>query len=307
MRIVFVATGDIALPTWDWLLRQGHQPVALITQPDKPVGRHQILIPPEVKVRAEAAGVLVMQPASLRKKNAIDAIAVLQPDLVVVMAYGQILNERFLAIPRLACINIHASLLPRYRGASCVQAAIDSGDEESGVSIMHMVRELDAGDVILQKKIILSVLETGGSLHDKLAELAPDALDEAIRLLQQGTASRMPQAPALVSHVGKLAREHGRIDWHQEAAAIERRVRAYEPWPGTFTHIGNGKRLKIFPFLQVVSTAELFPGQTQLSSDGLLVGCGKNALLLGDVQAEGGRRIAAIDYARGQRDMLVLK
>ena len=305
MRIVFVATGDIALPTWDWLLSQGHQPVALITQPDKPVGRHQVLTPPEVKVRAEAAGVLVMQPASLRKKSAIDAVAVLQPDLVVVMAYGQILNERFLAIPRLACINIHASLLPRYRGASCIQAAIDSGDEESGVSIMHMVRELDAGDVILQKKIILSALETGGSLHDKLAELAPNLLDEAIRLLQQGTASRMPQAPALVSHVGKMAREHGRIDWYEEAAAIERRVRAYEPWPGTFTHIGNGKRLKIFPFLQVVSTAELFPGQTQVSSDGLLVGCGKNALLLGDVQAEGGRRIAAIDYARGQREVLV--
>jgi len=300
-----VATGDIALPTWDWLLSQGHQPVALITQPDKPVGRHQVLTPPEVKVRAEAAGVLVMQPASLRKKSAIDAVAVLQPDLVVVMAYGQILNERFLAIPRLACINIHASLLPRYRGASCIQAAIDSGDEESGVSIMHMVRELDAGDVILQKKIILSALETGGSLHDKLAELAPNALDEAIRLLQQGTASRMPQAPALVSHVGKMAREHGRIDWYEEAVAIERRVRAYEPWPGTFTHIGNGKRLKIFPFLQVVSTAELFPGQTQVSSDGLLVGCGKNALLLGDVQAEGGRRIAAIDYARGQREVLV--
>ena len=300
-----MATGDIALPTWDWLLSQGHQPVALITQPDKPVGRHQVLTPPEVKVRAEAAGVLVMQPASLRKKSAIDAVAVLQPDLVVVMAYGQILNERFLAIPRLACINIHASLLPRYRGASCIQAAIDSGDEESGVSIMHMVRELDAGDVILQKKIILSALETGGSLHDKLAELAPNVLDEAIRLLQQGTASRMPQAPALVSHVGKMAREHGRIDWYEEAAAIERRVRAYEPWPGTFTHIGNGKRLKIFPFLQVVSTAELFPGQTQVSSDGLLVGCGKNALLLGDVQAEGGRRIAAIDYARGQREVLV--
>ena len=137
MRILFVATGDIALPTWDWLLRQGHQLVALITQPDKPVGRHQILTPPEVKVRAEAAGVPVMQPASLRKKSAIDAVADLQPDLVVVMAYGQILNERFLAIPRLACINIHASLLPRYRGAACIQAAIDKGDKESGVSVMH--------------------------------------------------------------------------------------------------------------------------------------------------------------------------
>ena len=305
MRILFVATGDIALPTWDWLLRQGHQLVALITQPDKPVGRHQILTPPEVKVRAEAAGVPVMQPASLRKKSAIDAVADLQPDLVVVMAYGQILNERFLAIPRLACINIHASLLPRYRGAACIQAAIDKGDEQSGVSVMHMVRELDAGDVILQKKIILSPEETGGSLHDKLADLAPEALAGAIELLHQGTAARTPQDSALVSHVGKLTREQGRIDWNQQATAIERRVRAYDPWPGTFTQFGNGKRLKIFPFLQVVSAAELSPGQTQASSDGLLVGCGKNAVLLGDVQPEGGRRIAAIDYARGQREALV--
>ena len=300
-----MATGDIALPTWDWLLRQGHQLVALITQPDKPVGRHQILTPPEVQVRAEAAGVPVMQPASLRKKSAIDAVADLQPDLVVVMAYGQILNERFLAIPRLACINIHASLLPRYRGAACIQAAIDKGDKESGVSVMHMVRELDAGDVILQKKIILSPEETGGSLHDKLADLAPEALAGAIELLHQGTAARTPQDSALVSHVGKLTREQGRIDWNQQATAIERRVRAYDPWPGTFTQFGNGKRLKIFPFLQVVSAAELSPGQTQASSDGLLVGCGKNAVLLGDVQPEGGRRIAAIDYARGQREALV--
>lgn len=151
MKVVFVATGDIALPTWHWLKNSRHEVVALVTQPDKPAGRKMQLTPPAIKRAALDAGVLVLQPESLRKRSAIDQVAALAPDLIVVMAYGQILTERFLQIAPVGCINLHASLLPKYRGASCIQAAIDAGDAETGITVMHMVKQLDAGDVICQK------------------------------------------------------------------------------------------------------------------------------------------------------------
>lgn len=301
MRIVFVATGDIALPTWDWLMSEGKQVLALVTQPDKPVGRKQILTPPALKLRAEAAGIPVLQPESLRKKSAIDAVAALAPDLIIVMAYGQILTERFLAIPTVACINLHASLLPRFRGAACIQAAIDAGDACSGITVMHMVRALDAGDVILQKSLPLTREVTGGELHDQLADLAPQALAEVIALMEQGTAPRLPQIEEESCYVGKLLRDDGLISWDLPAEQIERRVRAYDPWPGTFAQIRGGSRLKIFPPLRIVTSSECAAGQVQMHRDGLLVGCGKDALLLADVQPEGGKRMPASVYARGLR------
>jgi methionyl-tRNA formyltransferase len=304
MRIVIVATGDVALPTWDWLESSEHTLLALVTQPDKPAGRHLTLTPPAIKLRALAAHVPVMQPESLRAKNTIDAVAALQPDVIIVMAYGQILTTRFLAIPRLACINLHASLLPRFRGAACIQAAIDHGDEESGISVMHMVRALDAGDVILQKKISLRSNETGASLHDRLAELAPLALAESLTQLSSGQAQRYPQDPQRVSYIGKLLRDDGLLNWTMPAELLERRIRAYHSWPGTFTQMASGGRLKIFPFTQVASSSDLAPGQTQISAAGLLVGCGVGALLLDEVQAEGGKRMPAIAFARGQRNDL---
>ena len=304
MRIVIVATGDVALPTWDWLEASGHELLALVTQPDKPAGRRLVLTPPAIKLRAIAAHVPVMQPESLRTKNAIDAVAALQPDVIIVMAYGQILSSRFLEIPRVACINLHASLLPRFRGAACIQAAIDHGDLASGISVMHMVRALDAGDVILQKKITLTSDETGASLHDRLAELAPLALAESLELLRSGEASRSPQDPLHVSYIGKLLRDDGLLDWNMPAELLERRIRAYHSWPGTFTQMAGGGRLKIFPFTKIVSSNELPPGQTKITSEGFIVGCGDGALLLDEVQAEGGKRMPAIDYAHGHRSEL---
>jgi methionyl-tRNA formyltransferase len=302
MKVVFVATGDIALPTWHWLKNSRHEVVALVTQPDKPAGRKMQLTPPAIKRAALDAGVLVLQPESLRKRWAIDQVAALAPDLVVVMAYGQILTERFLQIAPVGCINLHASLLPKYRGASCIQAAIDAGDAETGITVMHMVKQLDAGDVICQKKLLLDGRETGGSLHDALAELAPQALAQAIDLLASGDAPRLLQDEALSSYVGKLLREDGRIDWCLPAAGLERRIRAYDPWPGTYSHHHQGGRLKIFPPVQVVDTADLAPGQVRVLDQQLLVGCGEGALVLSQLQAEGGKRMAAIDYARGQRE-----
>ena len=302
MRIVFVATGDIALPTWDWLVQSPWEIVALVTQPDKPAGRRMQLTPPAIKLRAIDAGIPVMQPESLRRRTAIDAVAALRPDLIVVMAYGQILTQRFLDIPPRGCINLHASLLPKYRGASCIQAALDHGDEETGITVMHMVRALDAGDVILQKKHAIAAQDTGATLHDALAELAPSALAEAITLLGAGTAPRFPQDENAVSYVGKLSRDDGRIDWNMPAAAIERRIRAYHSWPGTYALLENGARLKIFPPVMCHQETECTAGVGILHEQQWLVGCGDGAIALSDVQAEGGKRMKAVDFARGQRD-----
>ena len=301
VKVVFVATGDIALPSWEWLLRSGCEVLALVTQPDKPAGRRMVLTPPEIKLRALAAGIPVMQPENLRRKSAIDAVAALSPDLIVVMAYGQILTERFLAIPRVACINLHGSLLPKYRGASCIQAAIAAGDEETGITVMHMVRELDAGDIILKKSLALDEQSTAGQVHDALAELAAEALAEAVAQFADGTATRTPQDADQSSYVGKMLREDGRIDWSLPANQLEKIIRAYDPWPGTFTMLENGQRLKLFPFAQVIDDDSLGVGQTLAVDDGLLVGCGSQALLLGDVQSEGGKRMNSLAYARGLR------
>lgn len=304
MRVVFVATGDIALPTWDWLAQSSCQIVALVTQPDKPAGRKMQLTPPTIKLRAIAAGIPVLQPESLRKKSAIDAVAALSPDLIVVMAYGQILTERFLAIPPLGCINLHASLLPKYRGAACIQAAIDEGNECTGVTVMHMVRELDAGDIILQKTVPIREQETGGSLHDALAALAPAAMAEVLEMFAAGRSPRQAQDAVLVSYVGKLTRDDGRLSWNSSACAVERRIRAYDPWPGTYTTMVQGLRVKVFPPVKVVEGIEIDAGTTEIHDHQLLVGCAEGALALSDIQIEGGKRMRAMDFARGHRSSI---
>lgn len=301
MRILFIATGDIALPSFRRLLASGIPPVALVTQPDKPVGRHQVLMPPAIKTEAMAAGIPVFQPEKIG--DAAEELAALSPEVAVVMAYGQILRQNILTLADNAIINLHASLLPRFRGAACIQAAIDAGDSETGITSMHVVRELDAGDIILKRAIPIHPEETGGSLHDRLAELAAGVLMDTLAMLADGSAPRTVQDPALVSYIPKLERDHGRIDWSQPAAAIERRIRAYDPWPGTFTTAiegGREKRLKIFPHTRVVHP-DLAPGALSAADGRLIVGCGSGALELLHVQPEGGKRMPAADYLRGRK------
>ena len=301
MRLIFIATGEIALPAFRHLLACGPRPLALVTQPDKPTGRHQTLTPPAVKVEALAAGIPVFQPEKIGDITA--ELAALEPDFLVVMAYGQILRNDILTLAGTGIINLHASLLPKYRGAACIQAAIDAGDAETGITAMHIVRELDAGDMILSKRLVIAADETGGSLHDRLAELGPAVLAETLEKLVAGTAARTPQDSAASSHVSKLEREAGRIDWSQDAAALERRIRAYDPWPGTFTlatEDGRSRRLKIFPPTTVVAQS-LAPGEISIIDEQLVVGCGMDALRLESVQPEGGRRMAAADYLRGRK------
>jgi methionyl-tRNA formyltransferase len=301
MRLIFAATGDIALPSFRYLLEHGPRPLALVTQPDKPVGRHQTLTPPAIKTVALAAGIPVYQPEKIG--DAADELAALDPELLVVMAYGQILRNNILTLASKAIINLHASLLPKYRGAACIQAAIDAGDSESGITTLHVIKELDAGDVILTQSIPISPDETGGSLHDRLADLAAGVLAETLAKLAAGTAPRIPQDPALVSYIPKLDRDHGRIDWNMPAAAIERRIRAYDPWPGTYTTAiegGKEKRLKIQPPSSIVDVM-LAPGEISSEGGKLIVGCGQQALQLTSVQPDSGKRMPAADYLRGRK------
>lgn len=300
-RLIFIATGDIALPSFRRLLERGPRPLALVTQPDKPVGRRQILTPPAIKTLALEAGVPVYQPEKIG--DITEDLRALDPAVLVVFAYGQILRNNILTLATKAIINLHASLLPKYRGAACIQAAIDAGDSETGITAMHVVRELDAGDIILSRSIPIAPDETGGSLHDKLADLAAGVLTETLELLENDTAPRIPQDPALVSYIPKLDRENGRIDWTLPAAAIERRIRAYDPWPGTYTEaIENGtpKRLKLHPPAAVVETT-LAPGEVRIEGHRLLVGCGVHALELLQVQPDGGKPMSAADYLRGRK------
>ena len=301
MRLIFIATGDIALPSFRHLLENGPRPLALVTQPDKPAGRHQRLTPPAIKSDAEAAGIPVYQPE--RIGDIAGELAALEPDIVVVMAYGQILRKSILTMPGKAIINLHASLLPAYRGAACIQAAIDAGDAETGITAMHVVRELDAGDMIVWKAIPIAADETGGSLHDRLAELAPAVLADTLEKLTAGDAPLIPQDAAASSYVPKLGRDDGLLDWSQDAAALERRIRAYDPWPGTFTRIvdeSGTKRLKIFPPTVVVER-DLTTGEVLMDEGGLLVGCGAGSLRLETVQPEGGRRMSAAEFFRGHK------
>jgi methionyl-tRNA formyltransferase len=301
MRLIFIATGDIALPSFRYLLESGPRPLAVVTQPDKPVGRHQTLTPPAIKVEAMAAGIPVFQPEKIG--DITEELAAMEPEVLVVMAYGQILRQNILTLASKALINLHASLLPRFRGAACIQAAIDAGDSETGITAMHVVRELDAGDIILAKSIPIAADETGGSLHDRLADLAPTVLAETLARLAAGTAARVPQDSAASSYISKLERDQGRLDWSHDAATLERRIRAYDPWPGTFTFAvegGHAKRLKIFPPTTVVEQS-LSVGEIAMVEGQLVVGCGSAALRIDVVQPEGGRRMAAGDYLRGRQ------
>ena len=299
-RIVFMGTGDIALPSFSFLMEMDEvEVVALITQPDKPVGRKQILTAPAIKELALANDIPVMQPERAREKSFILELAELKPDVIVVMAYGQILSQELLDIPSTACINLHASLLPKYRGAACIQAAIDAGDSHTGITVMHVVKALDAGDIILKKEAAIGEQETAGELHDRLADIAPEALTEVMTQFANGSATREPQDENLVSYIPKLLREHGEIDWTQSAAALERRIRAYDPWPGTSTSFtdkkGRTRRLKIFPQVKV-SEHTGKPGEV-LSTDGVFcVACGEGSLEIKSLQPDGSRRMNASDF-----------
>ncbi|MGI9115677.1 MAG: methionyl-tRNA formyltransferase [Chthoniobacterales bacterium] len=246
MRIVFIGTGAIGVPALR-MLRElpEHELIAIVTQPDKPAGRKQLSTPPPIKAAVADWETAVFQPRRIKSEDAIPTIRALAPELIVVMAYGQILPRAVLEIPQIGCLNLHASLLPRWRGAAPIQATIAAGDEVTGITVMYMDEGLDTGDILLQRKITIASDESGGSLHDRLAQLAPEALADALSQLAGGVAPRMPQDNSLATYAPRLERIDGRIDFDQAAEVIERKIRAFNPWPGAFTN-WDGRALKIF-------------------------------------------------------------
>ncbi len=303
MRLVFMVTGEISEPTFADVLASGHEVVGLVTQPDRPVGRKQIMTAPRVKELALAAGVPVIQPESVRGEEALEQIRAWNPEVIVVMAYGQILPQKLIDLPERAIINLHASLLPKYRGASCIQAALKNGDAETGWSVIHVVKKLDAGNVILQQPSAILEGETGGELHDRLAKAGPAACRAALELLEQGEVVGEVQDENLQSYVPKLGRKDGYLDFSKSAEENERLIRACHPWPGTSAGLGS-KRLKIFPPTQV-GTGSSQPGELLAREDGSLeIACGSGSLILSEVQLEGSRRMAGGELARGHREAL---
>jgi methionyl-tRNA formyltransferase len=300
MRIVFIGTGDIGVPTLQALRKSEHEVVGVVTQPDKPVGRAQSIEPPPIKKALAATKMRVLQPARIKEQTAIEEIRALKPDVVVVMAYGQLLPPEVLEIPKIACLNLHASLLPRWRSAAPIQAAIAAGDPETGITVMYMDEGLDTGDILLQRTIDILPDDTGGSLHDRLAKAAPGALLESLELLAKERAPRTPQDNALATYAPKLKREDGKIDWSDPADAIERKIRAFNPWPGAFMAIkSNGARnLKIFS--AAVVDLQGRPGEILRSQNELIIAAGKGALSLHEVQLEGKQRMSAAEFLRGR-------
>jgi len=302
MRVVFAGTGDIGAPSLEWLLQAGHTVSGVLTQPDKPVGRHQVLQASVIKQIALREGLPVLQPLKLREPAAVQALCEWTPEVLVVMAYGQILPLSVLNLPTLACLNLHASLLPRHRGAAPIQAAIEAGDKESGVTVMYMAEGLDTGDILLEERLRLRRRETGGSLHDRLGLLAPTALQTALELLAQGKAPRTPQDNAQATYAHKLSREHGLLSW-ESPEVVDRRVRAMNPWPGAYTVLpGEGARkLKVFSAIQSRTPAGGAPMGTVLSTErrGILVAAGERSVWLTEVQLEGKKRLRAAEFLRG--------
>jgi methionyl-tRNA formyltransferase len=305
MRIVFVGTGEIGVPTLRALLHSEHEVAAVVTQPDKPAGREQRIEPPPIKKaligRARAPGAPIFQRAKIKDPQAIEEIRRLTPDLIVVVAYGQILPRAVLDIPRLACLNLHASFLPRWRGAAPIQAAIAAGDRETGITVMYMDEGLDTGDILLQRSVEILSNDTGGSLHDRLAQIAPEALLDSLQLLATGSAPRIPQDNARATYAPKLKREHGLIDWSESAEAIERKIRAYNPWPGAFMKVDN-QSLKIFSASIVDLSGR--HGEILRSDKDLIVATGKGALSLAEVQLEGKRRMTSAEFLRGHAGLV---
>ena len=305
MRIIFVGTGEIGLPTLQ-MLRESptHELLAVVTQPDKPAGRDQRLQPPPVKTALAKTAIPILQPTRIRHDEVVRQLRELAPDLLVVMAYGQILPRSVLEIPTIACLNLHASLLPRHRGAAPIQAAIAAGDPETGITVMYMDEGLDTGDLLGQESLTILPNETGGSLHDRLAQLAPEALAKALDQLTKGTAPHQPQDAAGATYAPKLTREAGSIDWSESAGAIERKIRAYDPWPGAFAllHVQSAKprHLKIFRATAIDEAASAKPGSVIRPNElEILVATGSGLLRVDEVQLEGRRRMSTADFLRG--------
>jgi len=295
MRIVFFGTPEFAVPSLRALLRERHDVVGVVTQPDRPQGRSRsALVAPPVKAEAERSGIPVHQPARPLGDLFLAVIRRLEPDLGVVVAYGHILRPVLLALPRLGMINVHASLLPRWRGAAPIQRAILAGDRETGITIMQMDEGLDTGPMLLAERLPISPSDTGAMLHDRLAALGARLIVAALEQSATGRLIPTPQPASGATYAAKLRREDGRLDWREPAGDLARRVRALTPWPGAWCEL-VGERIKILAAEAV--GAEGPPGR--VLDDRLTIACGAGALRLLTVQRPGKAPLGAAEFLRG--------
>ena len=299
IRTVFMGTPEFALATFQGLLDFGLDVVAVYTQPDRPSGRGRKLTPPPVKVLAEARGIPVFQPAKLRAPEVVEELRKLAPELIVVVAYGQILPKSVLEIPRHGCINVHASLLPRYRGAAPINKAIVDGETETGITTMLMDAGLDTGEMLIKMETPIGPFETAGELHGRLALLGRAAIEETLRRLCAGTLRPQPQDDALSCYAPMLKKEDGRIDWSRSALEIHNQVRGLDPWPGAYTLL-DGEVLKIARTAPE-EEGRGSPGEVlSTGPDGVRVACGTGVLRIGELQLPGKKRLSAADFLRGR-------
>ncbi len=296
LRIVFAGTPAFAVPSLR-AAAQNHEVVAVYTQPDRPAGRGRGMQPSPVKLEATLRGIPVLQPESLKSALSRDALRALKPDLLVVVAYGLILPQSILDIPAYGGWNVHASLLPRWRGAAPIQRAIEAGDNDTGICLMQMERGLDTGPVLLTQRLSIGEHETGGQLHDRLAELGAQTLADGLGLLRAGLRLEPnPQSAIGVSYAHKLDKREAKLDWSQPAGLLARKVRAFNPWPMAEADIG-GERVRIHGAIAIDSAAHATPGSMLAASrDGIDIACGEGALRIRVLQREGGKAITAADF-----------
>ena len=305
MRIIFMGTPDFAVPVLQSLINSRHEVVAVVTQPDRPKGRGKNMQFSPVKECALAHNIPVMQPVNVSVPEVIDELRAYEPELIVVVAFGQFVTKKIREMPKYGCINVHASLLPKYRGAGPIQWAVINGEKESGVTTMYMCREIDKGDMLLKDTVMLDPKETGDSLHDKLSMMGGPLLLKTIDQLEDGSAVRIPQCEEESTYAPKLEKTMGNIDWTMDADRIERLVRGLNSWPGTFTKI-HGKTVKIWDCDVVCqealteSQAAAEPGTVIISEkDQLIVKAGNGALSLRLLQPEGKKNMTVDAYLRG--------
>lgn len=303
MKIVFMGTPEFALPCLDILVNNGYSVVGVVTQPDKPKGRGHKLTPPPVKEYAMKKGIPVFQPSSLKDGSFDDTLKSLSPECIVVVAYGKILPKSILDYPVYGCINVHASLLPKYRGAGPIQWSIINGEKETGITTMYMDEGMDTGDMILKKRTIIDENETAGDLHDRLSLLGAEALLETLQCIQDGSMLREPQDHSKASYAPMLSKKIGCIDWNKGAVEIKNLVRGVNPWPVAYTQYNN-KRLKIWSVDIGESCDSGMPGMIMqyIDKQGLMVRTGdKGSIIIKEVQYEGGKRMSMEEYLRGHK------
>ena len=296
-RVIFAGTPEFALASLSALVDSGIEPVAVLTQPDRPAGRGKRMTASPVKRYAETEGIAVMQPPTLRGADVASELRALKPDLMIVAAYGLILPQEILDIPKRGCLNVHASVLPRWRGAAPIQAAILTGDASTGISLMSMTAGLDCGPVYVTEQVSIGVDETAGELHDRLAKLGGKTLVANLDDILEKKIAAVPQDESLASYAGKIDKADARLNWTGNAIELERRVRAYNPVPGAFFIAHDALRIKCWR-ARSIAEIDATPGTVVNSGrDGVVVACGSGGLSLQELQLPGRRRVDAREFA----------